>query len=268
MRKAKDKNQDDNFNQINQIVKYREFKIVKSNDFIQKSRFSLTVQEQKIILYLISKIRPEDMELKQHAFEIKDFCIICGLDALNGANYKYIKQTLKNLRDKSMWLTLENGSEILLAWLDYIIINKDSGSVNIKINDVMKPYLLQLQERFTQYELFYTLAMKSQYSIRLYELLKSYENLYIKSFEINNFKKLLMCENYRNFNDFQRFVLSIAIREINKFSDLSITYTTIKEGKRFAQIEFTIQLKKAPGEKDSSWSQIQLDEFIPVAEKN
>jgi len=190
------------------ITEIRNYKVVKANELIQKSRYNLQVQEQKIILYLISKIKPENMDLKEHLFEIKDFCKICGLDDTSGANYKYIKQTLKDLRDKSIWLKLENGAETTLAWIDKVTIFENSGTVIVKIDDMMKPYLLQLKEHFTQYELLYTLGMKSQYSIRLYELLKSYEFQHEKLFEIEELKIRLSAETYNRFPDFKRRVLT------------------------------------------------------------
>ena len=128
------------------MIQLRDYKVVKSNDLIQKSRFQLSLQEQKIILYLISKIKPEDMEFKEHIFETREFCRVCGLEINSGANYKYIKQTLKDLRDRSIWVTLEDGSETTLAWIDKVTINKQSGTVIIKIDEMMKPYLLQLQK--------------------------------------------------------------------------------------------------------------------------
>ena len=39
-------------------------KVIKSNDLIQRSRFDLSLQEQKIILYLISQITPYDEEFQ------------------------------------------------------------------------------------------------------------------------------------------------------------------------------------------------------------
>ena len=243
-----------------QITELQSYKVVKANELIQKSRFNLQLQEQKIILYLISKIKPEDMELREHIFQIRDFCKVCGLDADNGANYIYIKQTLKNLRDKSIWITLADGSEETLAWIDMVRINKSSGAVNIKINDMMKPYLLQLRERYTQYELLYTLAMKSQYSIRLYELLKSYEYQHRKVFDIDELKRLLSAENYARFPDFKRKVLNIALREIGELSDLDITYGIIKEGRRFAKLEFTMKIKKDLDERMKTW--VKIDKII------
>ena len=40
--------------------------VVKHNALIQKTRYSLNTQQQKIILYLISKIKPDDDELKEY----------------------------------------------------------------------------------------------------------------------------------------------------------------------------------------------------------
>jgi Protein involved in initiation of plasmid replication len=246
------------------IGEYREYKVVKSNDLIQKSRFQLSSQEQKIILYLISKIKPKDMVLKEHTFEIRDFCKICGLETNSGANYKYIKQTMKDLRDRSIWVTLENGSETTLAWIDKVTMNKQSGAVIIKIDEMMKPYLLQLQERFTQYELLYTLAMRSQYSIRLYELLKSYEYQRRKIFDLEKLKHMLSAENYGRYPDFKRKVLDIAMREINDLSDLAVTYEIIKKGRKYAQIEFSMRIKKDMDERLRTWAKI--DEVINPAQ--
>jgi plasmid replication initiation protein len=234
----------------------RDYKVVKSNDLIQKSRFQLSLQEQKIILYLVSKIKPEDIDFQEHIFEIRDFCKICGLEANSGANYKYIKQTLKKLRDRSIWVLLPNGSETTLAWIDKVTINKNSGSVIIKIDNDMKPYLLQLKERFTSYELLYTLAMKSQYSVRMYELLKSYEWKHGQTFQIEELKRILLAENYTLFPDFKRYVLDISMREINELSDITVTYEIIKEGRKYAKLDFSINLKKGLEKRMKTWKKI------------
>lgn len=242
------------------MMELRNYKVVKSNDLIQKSRFNLSLQEQKIILYLISKVKPEDTELKEYIFEIRDFCKICGLETDSGKNYKDIKQTLKSLRDKSIWITLEDGSETTLSWIDKITINKNSGSIKIKIDDMMKPYLIHLQRHFTSYELLYTLAMRSQYSIRLYEILKSYAYKKNKTFDIEDLKRTLSAENYIRFPDFKRYVLDIAIREMNELSDLTISYELIKESRRYAKINFSIEIKKNMRDRMKTWARI--DEII------
>lgn len=244
----------DNSQEVEQTM--HEYMVVKSNDLIQKSRFQLSLQEQKIILYLISKIKPDDEELKEYTFKIVDFCTICGIEKNSGANYKYIKQTLKTLADKSVWIQLADGRETLIRWINKVWINEQSGNIQVRLDDDMKPYLLQLQERFTQYELLYTLAMKSQYSIRLYELLKSYEYQHQKIFDIDNLKKLLAAENYERYPDFKRKVLDISMKEINELSDINVSYDIIKDGKRYAKLEFYIKIKEGAEERIQTWARI------------
>jgi len=238
------------------MLQLRDYKVVKSNDLIQKSRFLLSLQEQKIILFIISKIKPNDENFFTLNFSIQEFCKVCGIDETNGKNYKNIKDTIKSLSDKSVWLKLENDSETLVRWINKAWISSKSGSIEIRIDDDMKPYLLQLQERFTQYELLYTLAMRSQYSIRLYELLKSYEYQHKKIFDIDELKRLLSAENYSRFPDFKRKVLDIAFRELNDLSDMTVTYRIIKEGRRFAKIEFSMRIKKELDERLKTWARI------------
>jgi plasmid replication initiation protein len=223
------------------------------------------MQEQKVILYLISKIKPEDIDLKEHIFEIRDFCEVCGLDYDNGANYRYIKQTMKDLRDKSIWVTLADGSETTLSWLNKVKLNRNTGSVAVRLDDDMKPYLLDLQIKFTEYDLIYVLAMSSKYGIKLYELLKSYEWEHKnRVFDIDDLKRLLLAENYARFPDFKRYVLDIAMREINEYSDISVKYEVIKVGRKYGKIEFEMKLKRDTDERLKTWARI--DEAINPAQ--
>jgi len=249
--------EDDSCEYYKDLTEKRSHLVVKSNDLIQKARFTLSLQEQKIILYLISKVKPDDDDFIYQEFSIGDFCRVYGMDHDSGKNYKNVKDAIKALSDKSVWVMLDSGTETLVRWINKAWINKKSGSIRIRLDDDMRPYLLQLRERFTQYELMYTLAMKSQYSIRLFELLRSYEHKKIWVFEIDELKRLLSAENYTRFPDFKRKVLDIAIREINAFSDLDVSCKPKKVGRRFGKIEFTIRLKQDMGERMNTWARIE-----------
>jgi len=229
--------------EITELQEKREYKIVKRNDLIQKSRYNLSTQEQKIILYLISKIKPEDTELKLYEFQIKDFCEVCGIDTTSGKNYALLKDTIKNLTDKSVWVTLDNGDETVVRWIEKPYLNKKSGTIKIKLDKDMKPYLLHLKEKFTKYSLYFTLAMKSRYSIRLYEILKSYQYKNECEFEIEHLKKMLSAETYKLFGHFKEKVLEIAMREINDYGDISVKYELERQGRKFHKIKFKMALK-------------------------
>jgi plasmid replication initiation protein len=247
---------DEQKNYDHELSQLRDYKVIKSNDLIQKSRFDLGTQEQKIVLYLISKIRPEDTELHEYEFSIVEFCKICGIDYANGKNYDNIKKTIKSLNDKSIWVTLNDGGETTMRWIERPYINKNSGVIKIKLDELMKPYLLQMQERFTQYELLYTLPMKSQYAIRLYEILKSYEWKKSVEMDLENLKRMMKAEHYTRFYDFKKKVIEIAMREIDDYTDLKVEYTLKKKGKQFTSIVFQIGTKETLSERLLTWQKI------------
>jgi plasmid replication initiation protein len=225
------------------LCKERSYSVVKHNDLIQKSRFDLSLQEQKIILYIISKIKPGDKDFETFEFKIKDFCRVCGIDDDSGKNYSALKEAIKNLADKSVWVALDNGVGTLLRWIDYVTIYKRSGKVTIKINDVMKPYLLQLKKHFTTFDYYYIIAMQGKYSPRLYEILKSYQSLRQCGFDIERFKLLLGVVKYPAFANFKQKVLDPSVSDINTYSDISVAYELEKQGRKYYWIKFTITPK-------------------------
>jgi plasmid replication initiation protein len=223
----------------------REQCVVKANIMIQKARFELSTMEQKTILYVVSKIEPTDTYIKVYIFDVQDYCRVCGLDYNNGGNYAYVKTIIKGLRDKSLWVKLDDGSETLCSWVNKARINKRSGKIMIRLDDDIQEYLIGLiyRNNYTQYEILNILPMKSRYSIRIYELLKSHAFKEKKkiNFDIDELKKQLTAENYQNFNNFRVKVLDIAVKEINEFTDLGVSYETEKKGKKVVKVIFKIK---------------------------
>ena len=208
----------------------------------------MSVQQQKVMLYLISKIRPQDDETRYYQITIRDFCKVCNIDYDNGQNYINVKKAIKEIADKSMWLTLPSGREVLLRWLNRVEIDKAGGVINVSFHEDMMPFLLDLQEKYTQYSLELVLPMKSKYGIRLYELLKSYsfmdKNI---TFTIDELKTRMDCDKYKRFPDFRRYALEKAVEDINTFSDLSVSYSLRKsEGSR-SYTKITFRIDEAEG---------------------
>jgi len=254
----------------------REYNIVKHNDLIQKSRYNLSTQEQKIILYLVSKIKPDDTEFHLYEFQITEFCKVCGIET-SGRTYSTLKDTVLDLVNKAFWVEV-GGIDVTMRWIDRSYIDRKSGTIKIKLDELMKPYLLELQKHFTVYNLYFTLAMKSKYSLRIYELLKSYQNMGQCEFEIERLKKMLFAEKYESFKDFRVKVIEIAIKEINDFSDIFVTYKFKKQGRKVHTIIFNMKLKTELSERMDTYSKIENrlspkqkqkgeDSFLPISEE-
>lgn len=153
---------------------------------------------------------------------------------------------MKHLRDRSMWLTLEDGTETLVGWLAKVTTNKRSGIAKIKLDEDLIPYLFDLGKKFTQYQLYNILAMKSAFSVRIYELLKSYAFQKNKTFDIDELKQLLKVEDTKSYKDFSLFrkkVLEKAQEEINELTDLNIYFKPITKGRKVIKINFQIDQK-------------------------
>lgn len=229
-------------------LELRHAEVVKANELIQRSRFSLTAQQQKIILAVISQVQPWDDDFKLYEFSIPDFCRAVGIDDDSGGNYSKLKNSIKAIADKSVWVTLDNGKETLLRWIEKPYIDPQNGTVQIKLDRDMKPYLLQIKSNFTRYELLWTLRFKSKYSTRLYELIKSvhYNELeeYGRDFTLDELRKLLGAETYKLYREFRVHVLEPATAEINRYSDKTLTWEPIKRGRQVAAIHITISTKE------------------------
>lgn len=221
-----------------EIRKERDYVVAKDNWIITRSRFSLTLQQQKILLYLISRIKPTDEIGTIYELPISDFKKVCGYD--NDYYYKAIKDDIKKLHDTSSWIEIEKGREVLFSWIDKAEINRNSGVIKIAFHSTVSPYLFELREKYTQYNLLNILCLSHKYSIRLYEYLLA--NKYKKTFEvsIDELKKRIDAESYTIFGNFKNRVLIPAVLDINDYTDINIEYTFKKTGKTITSIVFKI----------------------------
>lgn len=219
--------------------------VAQSNKFIRETQNNLTLQQQKIILYIISKIKPADDDFKDYEIDIKDFCKVCGIDENHHENRKYLRDSIIKLHNASFWFITDE-KEMLLDWIQSITIHKDRNTITFRLDNRLKPYLLELKENFTAYELGNALILSSKHSIALYQLLKSYAYLDDVSFTIEEIREHLQIDKnkYPLYNDFKRYVIDKAIKEINEYTDIIIEYKARRSGRTTKYIDFFITTKQ------------------------
>ena len=113
----------------------------------------------------------------------------------------------------------------------------------MKFSPVLEPYLLNLKETYTKYRLGYVINFKSEYSFRLYEIMKQYEKIGERTVLIEELKELLMIDNnkYQKYSHLKSFVIQKAMQEINQYSDIKINLEKEeKEGKKVVGLVFSI----------------------------
>lgn len=232
-----------------QIIKTeveRNMAVCQRDDMINLSRYTLSVQEQRCVYYVIAQINPGDTSFTEYTFDIKELYRLCGIE---NESYTRLKQTLIGLKSKCWWITLPDGSESAVSWFNTIHLNKKSGTVTIKLHEDMMPFLLNLARQaalgnyFTAYSLKFILPMSSRFSPRLYELLKSHQkNNREWYFDLDELKHRLNV-NYPRWPDLRRYVLDPAVDEINKYSDIKVRYEPVKEGRKVVRVWFYMAKK-------------------------
>jgi len=222
----------------------KDYLVVKSNYFIMNSNYDLSLQEQKIILTLASLVRKDDEEFKPYKFKIAEFMELVGVE--DKSKYTEIPKITKELMRKI--LEIHEGNTLLqVAWLNSARYEKGSGMVTLKFSPDLKPYMLQLKEKFTQYQLANILTMRSKYSPRIYEILKCNEfkkQGYIE-IEIEELRKLLRTEDmYHQYQDFKRKIIIQTQKELKKLTDISFVFEEIKTGRKVTSLRFYINQNK------------------------
>jgi len=213
------------------------FIVTKANVLIN-SRYELSVNEQRLILVLASLVQPEDKDFKSYEITVEEFTNLLGIRGEN--TYSRLKNITRDLMTKVIEIEDENRL-VQLSWLSSCSYEYRSGKVELEFSKYLKPYMLQLKEYFTTYKLSNILNMQTKYGIRLYEIMKSHA--YKKSciLTIDEMRFMLKAEHYTMWGNFNQRVLDPAKNEINKYTDLFISYEPIKEGRKYTKVEFTIK---------------------------
>lgn len=213
--------------------------IVKSN-FIVEASYKLTLGEQRVIYVLTSMIKPDDKEFKTYRLTVKEFAEILGTK--NKDLYSRVSQYVEGLRERDLTIVKEK-SILKTKWLSSAEYFIDDGYVELCFDPKLKPYLLMLKERFTKLSLEQMVSFKSQYSGRIYELLKQYESIGQRSFKVDELKSLLGIgfDEYAQYGLFKQRILNKAKEEINSGSDLLIDFEEFKKARKVESIKFIIK---------------------------
>ncbi|MCT1180911.1 RepB family plasmid replication initiator protein [Lactococcus lactis] len=141
--------------------------------------------------------------------------------------------------------------------------NSYNNDVMIQFNQFIMPYLIDLKAEFTQYKISELKELNSKYSIILYRWLSMNYNQY-EHYSVKGGRRAEQVENYRNpsisvkelreitdtvneyprFDNFERRVLKIALKEINAHTSFNVSYEKVKKGRSVDSIVFHIEKKR------------------------
>lgn len=239
------------------VTKQNSELVVKSNKLIEAS-YRLTMVEQQLVLFAICEAREQQKGLSASSSVTIEAQSFAKQFNLNPAMvYSQLKEATTTLFGRQVVIhdvNPKNGKPrvVKTRWISDIAYTDGAGIVEFTFANKVIPFITRLEREFTSYRLERIGRMSSVHAIRIYELLVQYLALGTRKFELGELKEMLgVAKEYNVINDLKKRVLDVAVKQINEYSDLNVSYSQTKTGRVVTGIVFSIERKKME-EKTSS----------------
>ena len=260
--------------------------VVMDNDLIRAS-YKLTVNEMRLILCALAQI-PKDAEIdpKQAYYITKEDFVKLGVNPKTVAREirEACGELLKRIfiidhemceygfswvhsimhfksevieRLKKEYPTSKNDEEFinrlrfknLIDSLPIIAKSDDNIVARIVFHEDIIPYISQLKTQFTKLNLCDLFGFSSFYSFRFYLMMMQFRETGLVKITLADLRKSLdLQEKYSLFADLKKWVIDVAIDEINEKSPYKVKYDLIKKGRTYTHLELRFKEKKAEKE--------------------
>jgi plasmid replication initiation protein len=258
--------------------------VVKSNRLIEAS-YRLGLNEQRIILYSICRCREEQKGL------FPDLPVTITADAFakqfpsvgRGNVYQQLKDAMDALYERSVTIhdidpASGHARVKKTRWISEGAYVDGAGNVQVIFTPEVIKYITRLEAEFTSYQLEKVGHMTSAHAVRIYELLAQHRDIGNRTLNLAWLRETLQIapDEYKLTTNFIRKVIEVAVDQINKHSDLTVSYKPVKTGRAITDFAFKIKAKerkpKAAGTAGDQAIREKLEangqQRIPVAEPN
>lgn len=222
--------------------------VVQANELIEGKQ-NLKLNSAKIMRTLIMQIRPDDEDLKSYVVSVPELAQLLGVTATN--LYRDMDEVTNDILTNHVAIKDPKNKKFLkIQWVSACAYEKKVG-LAVKMNPMLKPFLLNLKEHYTQYQLENILAMKSVYAIRIYEMLMKEQIIKFLPrdgqdilLSIEAIREACDCEDkYAKISQFKERVLDIAAKEIERCTAYKVSYDCKKTGRTITHINFHVCYK-------------------------
>lgn len=221
---------------------------VRQHNAITNARYEYSEMQLDIFLYLLSSLRKDQPD---GVYEIS----VGEMSKLTGKKYNYqqLRLATEGMGSRMFEIPNETDRKGRQVWrqmwmfdrVDYI---HGTGIIEIEFTRTIQPYLFDLKANFTSFQLYSALRLSSKHAKRIYTLCSQWKDKgQTPEYVIEDFKRTIGLINdkgdmeYAEITMFKKFVLDIAVKQVNEHTDLEIGYTLRKRGRSFQNITFTIK---------------------------
>ncbi len=250
--------------------------VSKSNE-LNQAGYSLGIVEQRLVLLAIIEAREHKKLIDANTVicvHAKTYIEVFGVDKTTA--YEMLKTATKSLFDAHFTFKSvdKNGNDAIydrriISHAGYI---ENAGYIEIMFTPHVIPLITRLEGWYTSYDIAQIARLDSSYAIRLYELLIQWRKTRKIKIQLTELRFMLGINDneYQRMEAFKRRVLDYSIKQINEFTDITVKYKQIKNG-RFINafiFTFTIKNQKLIKNKDPEEQQIQqkMSDFVTMSD--
>lgn len=221
-----------------------DMEVWQSNRLVEASQ-TLTLNEKRLVLAAAAlhdprKPLPPKGTVELHA---EDFADVFGIEA-RGHVYEALEDAARRLGNRwirTIYTRKGKPAERNVRWVWLVEYRKGEGTVVLGFSPGVAPYLTMLHTEFTRYKIKQVGQIGSFYGVRLYELCAQFRKAGERTISLQRLREMLdLGEKYSDIKDLRRRVLDPSIAEINRHTDLRVTVTPQRRGRRVIGFHFDI----------------------------
>jgi plasmid replication initiation protein len=215
---------------------------IRQHNALTNARYEYSELQLDLFFFIISKLRKGD---KDTVYQLD----IAELSSLTGKRYNgaYLHKATADMGARM--LEVEDANEYQQIWMfQRIRYLKGQGIIEFDLTRHILPFLFDLKNNFTSYELAAALRLTSKYAKRVYQICSQWKDIgETKKYDLQDFKRMLGLldekgnDKTERVSDLKSKVLDIAVKQINEHTELHVSYTLEKKGKAFKNIVFTVK---------------------------
>jgi len=225
----------------NKMKKKQYANVIEMHNNIIEAQYKLSREQQLLLFKIVMEINNGNYESSStmitKTWEM--YVLVTKLNIAETAKYLDIdKRTIRKVIQSLQKVIITHKDLDKKTKTDTQVIGKaryteDESEAEIMVNDEMAKYLENLSANYTQLNLKEIVTLKSQYSIRIYQLARKLQNIKeprIKeiTYTLEEFQKMIGSK-YPTWQDLKKRVIEPSKREINNNTRVWIDFKPIKE---------------------------------------
>ena len=224
-----------------------DLEVVKKNT-LNECMHNLTLVEMRLMQLAIVDFRNKVEFDSSAVVEIHASVYAQTFNVSRQTAHEAILEAEKTLFQRQFTFINDEGRTVKSRWIAHVEYSDNSIKLGLSLPIIDAISRIDGKETpFTRYHIEQTHALNSRYSLRLYELVVQYLKMgKTPIFELKKFRFQLglLPENYKEMKNFKKYVLDLAVNEINEKTNIDISYEQKKKGRVITGFIFTVNEKR------------------------